>query len=538
MAGTRELEAIAKIQSRVARLHGQPFFSKLVLALTEALDVDHAFIGELHGPGGTQSHVLAVAWNRAQGEPFVYDLANSPCETVLAEGDVTLYPSDVAKLFPKDEALARRGIEAYAGTPLRARDGAYLGLLVVMHGKSLADGEAVASLLRLFAISAGDELEKLRMFERQELMLEAADAAGFDWLVEQRSTIWSRHAANVLGLADAPPPDFDRFGDLLDPSSAKVFSTALAALADGSMDALNLTVRTPMGRWLSLRARAKRHSTGALARLSGVATDVSERRMLRERLQRVQTLEAQGRLAGSIAHDFNNLLTVVVGAVDMARKTLGSDSPVGKMLSDGRDAASRAVELSRQLLAFGRPRPPTSVTDVALAVRDIHPVLLRMVGEAITLHVDARGSFPVTIDRTQFEQVLVNLVVNARDAMKGAGTISVSLTGRKLTHVEVATEALSPSGSYVHLCVTDSGPGMDGTTLAAAFSPYFTTKGEQGTGLGLAICHGIVRGALGAIWIDSAIGSGTTVHVLLPLAASDAERPSSSTMRSASGSAS
>jgi signal transduction histidine kinase len=518
MDAPHDLDTIAKIHARTARLHGDDFFAQLVMALTEALGVDHAMIGELFGPGARQSRVLSVAWDHALAAPFVYDLADTPCDTVLADGDVILYRSGVAARFPKDVALARRGIEAYAGTPLRARDGAYLGLLVVMHGAAIPDGDGVASLLRLFAARAGDELERLRLEERQELALEAAASASFDWLPEQGSTIWSRNAAALMSLAAAPPPGLESFAGLLDVGSAQVWSVALAGLSSGRDDALALTVRTTRGRWLSLSARCKRHPDGGLARLSGVMSDVTEQKALEERLHRAQTLESLGRLAGSVAHDFNNLLSVVVGSIELARRRRHAPEETERLLCDALGALDRATELTRQLLTFGRPRPTTSETDVARAVRELEPILRRLCGAAVTITLEASGTLPSPIDRSQLEQVLVNLVVNARDAIPERGQISVSLSVREPTALEVQAEGLTPGAAYAHLRVADSGSGMDAATVAAAFSPFFTTKGDKGTGLGLATCQRVVSSARGTIWIESALGGGTTVHVLLPLA--------------------
>ena len=252
-----------------------------------------------------------------------------------------------------------------------------------------------------------------------------------------------------------------------------------------------------------------------------VCRDVTARRALETRLQQTQRLDTVGRLAGGIAHDFNNLLTAILGSTSMARESLPPHHEAQADLGDVQLAAERAAQLTRQLLAFARRHPVSQEPiDVGERVSAMERMLSRLVGPAVQLRVRlAEGLWPVRADAAQLEQVIVNLVVNARDAMPSGGTLTIRTENRRLE--DGAQGDLFPrpvpAGEYVEITVRDTGTGMDAATLAHAFEPFFTTKPVgQGTGLGLAMCYGIIRQQNGVIWIESEPGRGSTVHIMFP----------------------
>jgi signal transduction histidine kinase/CheY-like chemotaxis protein len=226
----------------------------------------------------------------------------------------------------------------------------------------------------------------------------------------------------------------------------------------------------------------------------------AERAALQQRLASAQRLEAMGRIAGGVAHDFNNLLTIILCAADSVR-----DGVAGEALADVRDAAQRGAVLTRQLLTFSRRQISHPVPlDVNRAIRDIQPMLLRLLGERIGVELSLAPELPaVVIDPAQLDQVLLNLAANARDAMPSGGTLRVS-TKRP------------DEGARVEIVVADTGVGMDATTLGSIFEPFFSTKGERGTGLGLAVVEGVVRAAGGVVTATSEPGRGTAFRVSLP----------------------
>jgi signal transduction histidine kinase len=244
-------------------------------------------------------------------------------------------------------------------------------------------------------------------------------------------------------------------------------------------------------------------------------------------LANAQKLEALGLVAGSVAHDFNNVLATVVTCSQLALEDLGEGHPVSNDLRDIADAARRGARLSQQLLHFGRPRAASPrVLSVNEAVDSIEPMLARLVGAGVGLHVTRDPGAPlVCIDSTQLDQVLMNLVVNARDASPAGGVVEIRTSRTELRERAMFVTGPLEAGSYVLVEVRDQGTGMNEDTMARLFEPFFTTKEPgKGTGLGLATVARVVRDAGGAVALESAPGRGTTFGVYLPLA--DGRTPS------------
>jgi len=237
-----------------------------------------------------------------------------------------------------------------------------------------------------------------------------------------------------------------------------------------------------------------------------------------------QRLLALGRLAGGVIHDFNNLLLVMTGHVELARRLLGEGHPGAERLVPVLHAAERAAACTRQLLAFGRATPAKApFADLGAVLAELEPMLRRLLGAYVRLDVRAgRGLGTVRADPSQLEQLLLNLILNARDAMPSGGRLTI-----ETQDVEIAGETApqAPPGRYVMLAVSDEGVGMDAPTRERMFEPFFTTKSPgAGSGLGLATVHQVVERAGGTLVVDSEPGLGTTFRVYLPCAAEPAER--------------
>jgi two-component system cell cycle sensor histidine kinase/response regulator CckA len=252
----------------------------------------------------------------------------------------------------------------------------------------------------------------------------------------------------------------------------------------------------------------------------GIATDISERKRLEEQLMQSQKLESIGRLAGGVAHDFNNILTAILGYGEIVTRELPPDNPLVEDVEEIKLAAERAGRLTRQLLIFARrgvvePR----MLDLSELTVNLAHLLRRLIGEHVELVVNATPKvWPVRGDAGQLEQVLVNLAVNARDAMPRGGRLSIA-TENVLIGADAPPEqhpGLGP-GAYIRLVVSDTGSGMGPETRAHLFEPFFTTKAQgRGNGLGLATCHGIVQQCGGSIFCTSELGQGTTFDIYLP----------------------
>ena len=261
----------------------------------------------------------------------------------------------------------------------------------------------------------------------------------------------------------------------------------------------------------------------------GTMVDISERRNLEEKLRQSQKMEAIGRLAGGIAHDFNNLLTVIEGYSRMLLDHLQNDRDAQVQIKRIEDAAERAASLTQQLLAFSRKQVlQPKVINLNSLVENLGSLLQRLIGEHIDLQTTTAPNLgQVKADGVQIEQVIMNLVVNARDAMPEGGRLTLE-TGNVDLDKSYAVDHPSVSpGPYVMLAVSDTGAGMTPETQARVFEPFFTTKElGRGTGLGLSMVYGIVKQSGGHIWIYSEVGHGTTFKVYLPRTEEAAESPS------------
>ncbi len=267
-----------------------------------------------------------------------------------------------------------------------------------------------------------------------------------------------------------------------------------------------------------------RGPTGDIVGSIGVALDVTEARTFERMLRHATKMEALGKLAGGVAHDFNNILSAIVSFGTFAYDALHEQDPVREDIGEVLGAAHRAADLVKQLLSFARQRvsEPQPV-DVAATAHGVLPMLRRLVGEDVEVELDiAKSPWPALVDKGELEQVLVNLVVNARDAMPSGGRILVGVCTATLTAelIEARGRALQP-GDYVIVSVTDDGEGIAAEVAERIFDPFFTTKGVgEGTGLGLSTVYGIAEQACGAVTYYTELGVGTTFRVYLPRAKS------------------
>ena len=281
---------------------------------------------------------------------------------------------------------------------------------------------------------------------------------------------------------------------------------------------------------------------GRLIGILGIGRDVTERVQLEQQLRQAQKMEAVGRLAGGIAHDFNNILTAITGYADLLLEDLRPSDSRHQDVAEIRKAADRAAGLTRQLLAFSRQQVlQPSVIDVKTLVGDLEKMLGRLLGEDVELGTRlAPDTGRVKADAGQLEQVLMNLAVNARDAMPHGGKLTLETSNVDLSEGYAADHYPARPGSYVMIAVTDTGTGMSEETQAHMFEPFFTTKEKgKGTGLGLATVYGIIKQSGGFIWVYSELGHGTTFKIYLPRVGESADLvkgPAPARARAAGGS--
>ena len=314
-------------------------------------------------------------------------------------------------------------------------------------------------------------------------------------------------------------------GPQTDPTTLARLRAALERAEPTREELINYS-KTGAPYWIEIDVSPVRDEAGKLTHFVAIERDITERHRAREalrqsdeRLRQAQKMEAIGNLAGGIAHDFNNLLTVILSHTSLIVEDLPVADPLRAEIMEVHQAGVRATGLTRQLLAFSRKQVlEPQVVDVNVVLRDVEKMLVRVLGEDIelALHTSAEVG-KVFVDPSQLEQVIVNLIVNARDAMPDGGNITIETSNIRLDDVYATAHGGAAAGSYVLLTVSDTGIGMDRATRERIFEPFFTTKEPgKGTGLGLSTVYGIVQQSGGHIWAYSEPGYGTTFKIYLP----------------------
>ena len=387
-----------------------------------------------------------------------------------------------------------------------------------------------------FASEITERKEAAQEVERQRTMLERTEQiAGIgSWELDVSSgkVTWSEELYQIFGLdpAEGAPP-LGESGKLFPPEEAERLRAAVdRALEEGESYDLELRALRSDGEIRFCRARGypETNSDGEVVRLYGSLSDITEQTLQAQRERELQTQLAQsqkmdsvGRLAGGVAHDFNNMLSVILGHAELAMDRLDEDDDLHSELQAVHAAARHSADLTRQLLAFAREQiVAPELMDLNETVESMLRMLKRVIGEDIELVWEpAESVWPVMIDPVQVDQILVNLLVNARDAIEGVGTVTIRTECATLDATYVATSPDADPGDYVRLVVSDTGAGMPPDVVERIFEPFFSTKSEgEGTGLGLSTVYGIVRQNDGHINVYSEPGNGTTFRIYLPRA--------------------
>jgi len=293
---------------------------------------------------------------------------------------------------------------------------------------------------------------------------------------------------------------------------------------------LEYRIRHKRGDWrvFESTSSAVRNANGETEKLVIVNRDITERKQLEQQLYLSQKLEAVGRLSGGVAHDFNNLLGVIIGYSEVMQKRMAPNDRFREAADEILKAAHRAAALTKQLLAFSRKQVlEPKVLDLNTVVADVEKMLKRLIGEDILLEILVSPDLhAVKADPGQIGQVIMNLAVNARDAMPNGGKLTIETANATLDEKDAGRYRYVVPGQYVKLRVSDTGCGMDAETQSHMFEPFFTTKEKgKGTGLGLATVYGVVKQSGGYIWVESEVGKGTQFEIFLPRVEGEIEKP-------------
>lgn len=365
---------------------------------------------------------------------------------------------------------------------------------------------------------------RVRLTQREELFrLISENAADMIALVDVngRRLYNSPSYQKLLGYSAEELTKTSAFDQIHPDDRRKVTEAAEHARHSGQGRAVEYRIRHKDGHWLTVESTASvvRDRHGNIEKLVIVNRDITERKQLEQQLYLSQKLEAVGRLSGGVAHDFNNLLGVIIGYTEALHARIPEDDPFREAVDEIENAGKRAAALTQQLLAFSRKQVlEPKALDLRTIIADLEKMLRRLIGEDIDLKIvlpERLGT--ISADPGQIEQVILNLAVNARDAMPQGGMLTIEAANSELSQSDVNRFRYVTPGCYVMLRVTDSGCGMDSELQSHIFEPFFTTKEKgKGTGLGLATVYGVIKQSGGYVWVDSEPGKGSAFRIYLP----------------------
>jgi PAS domain S-box-containing protein len=440
-----------------------------------------------------------------------------------------------ASAVARGDAAATEGLASALAVPIRAPRGV-LGVLELFSRRVAEPGPEVRELFSAISSQIGQFMERTEAEEARRqsearyreisrqlmLQIERMPLAYLLFDADFRLVDWNPAAERIFGyrkedvLGIAPP-----YEKLVPKEFHASVGELLERIRRGDMGAHSVNDNlTKDGRritceWINTPLE---NDAGQFSGLLSLANDITERRKLEEQFRQSQKMEAIGKLAGGVAHDFNNLLTIILGYCDMLQDSLRAEDPLAELVGEIRHAGMRAADMTRQLLAFSRKQVLVpAVLNLNKLLADMEKMLSRLIGEDVDLAVrPAAQLWPIRVDPGQMEQIIMNLIVNARDAMPQGGRLTIETASVELDEHYTRTRPDARPGAYVLLAISDTGCGMDRATLARIFEPFFSTKGEMGTGLGLATVYGIVKQSGGHIAVYSEPGCGSTFKVYLP----------------------
>jgi PAS domain S-box-containing protein len=467
---------------------------------------------------------VVTSWNISAERIFGY-----PAEEMVGQSVFKLIPEELHESERVLLEQIRRGEAVqFSETERITKDGRRISIALSVSPIRDTQGRVVgaSSIKRDITESKLAQEALAQSQERLQLALNAARMGTWRWEVATNSLNWDEGLNQLYGIA--PGESITRYEQFLErvhqDDRAMVREAVGRAIEGGEALDYEFRIVLPDGRvrWLADQGRVVRDSNGKLLYMTGVCLDVTERRLVEERLLQAHRMDSVGQLAGGIAHEANNMMSVVLGCADYVLQRTDLPEPVRQDVDQIWRAAKRTAGITQQLLAFSRRQIlQPQVLDLNAMVRDLELILNRALGENRGLRMHLSPSLgQVRADPGQLEQVLLNLTLNARDAMEEGGRLTIETMNVVLDEAYTSAkpvESLKP-GEYAALVVTDTGRGMDRATLGRIFEPFFTTKGVgEGTGLGLSTVYGIMKQSDGFIWVYSEPGLGTTFKLYFPV---------------------
>ncbi len=517
----RVQDVVVKVAQAVSSGVGSEFFELLTRNMVEAMDAHGGFIGRID-PAANSVETISFFLAGKQVDNVTYELAGSPCAEV-AVGEACVFESGVQQRFPDDQLLVDLGAESYAGIPLMQPDGTVMGIMAMIFSQRLGEAELVKSTLRIFATRAASELDRqqaeARIREQASLLDKARDAFIVRDL-DQRITFWNKGAERLYGW---------RAEEMLGRSAQELIYQDLAEFTKAHEQTLThgewtgeLRQVDRDGRPLTIEARwtLVRDEQGRPESVFALNSDISEQRKLEQQFLRAQRMESIGTLAGGIAHDLNNILAPISMSIELLQMRV-TDARSRELLATIATSARRGSEMIGQVLSFARGVDGRQMEIHPLPViREIESILRDTILRGIELEVVAdRDLWILRGDPTQIHQVILNLCVNARDAISDGGKISIIASNVEIDPSFAAMNLEAGDGPHVCIEVRDTGTGIPKEIMDRIFDPFFTTKSTgKGTGLGLPTSLAIIRSHGGFIRASSSLEAGSRFRVYLPAA--------------------
>jgi PAS domain S-box-containing protein len=536
----RQQTAVSELGMAALRMRGlEPLMNEAMARAARILDVEYTKVLELLPQSGRLRLVAGIGWH-----PGLVGSAEVPGDrdsqagfTLLEDAPVVVDDLRTEPRFSGPRLLLDHGVISGISTVIFAEDRPW-GVLGVHTTRRRTFTGADVSFVQALANLIGTVVEREQAAkmaqERNFLRQMASDAAalgGWAYDPAENKLSWSPEVARLYERPeDYTPTVADSLESCAPEHRERLQRRFDACVQDGTPYDEEVQITTATGRqiWVRIIGRAERGVDGRVTRVHGAIQDISERKSLELMLHQAQRLEAIGQLTGGIAHDFNNLLTVILGNSDMLIDGAGDDTRLSSLAQTSREAAQRGAELTQRLLAYARKQPLAPVpTDIGELLAGMDQLLRRSLGAHIEIEsVRSGGLWRAMVDPAHLESAVLNLCLNARDAMADGGRLTLETANVRLGDDYAASHHDVAPGHYVMLAVSDTGHGMTSQLAERAFEPFFTTKpAGQGSGLGLSMVYGFVKQSRGHVKLYSEPGNGTTVKVYLPRTWTEPEAP-------------